>query len=148
MELILAGTQVDRAAILVAVAMGAAAAEALTAKPIAKSATAAAHGPTTSSASRSVTSTSLEPGAEARVDPQPKAGSEVIIREVMIEDAAPLRSAPMPETGISSRGGLELLNDDLIDPAFVSLSMESWHRTENWIKVRCEYPRLSFLIEY
>jgi hypothetical protein len=28
---------------------------------------------------------------------------------------------------ILSRGGLELLDDDLIDPAFVSLSMESWH---------------------
>jgi hypothetical protein len=49
----------------------------------------------------------------------------------MIEDVAPLRSVPMPETGSSSCGGLELLDDDLIDSAFVSLSMESCHRMEN-----------------
>jgi hypothetical protein len=35
-----------------------------------------------------------------------------------------------------------LLDDDLIDPAFVSRSMESWHWTENWIKVYYEYPEL------
>jgi hypothetical protein len=63
----------------------------------------------------------------------------------MIEDVAPLRSAPMPETGLSSCGGLELLDDDLIDPAFVSLSMESWHQTENLIKVRGEYPDFASL---
>jgi hypothetical protein len=49
----------------------------------------------------------------------------------MIEDVAPLRSVPMLETGSSSHRGLELLDNDLIDPAFVSLSMESWHWTEN-----------------
>jgi hypothetical protein len=51
----------------------------------------------------------------------------------------------MPETGLSSCGGLELLDDDLIDPAFVSLSMESWHQTENLIKVRGEYPDFASL---
>jgi hypothetical protein len=59
------------------------------------------------------------------VDPQLEASTQVIVREVMIEDVASLRLAPMPETGTTSRGGLELLDDDLIDPTFVSLSMES-----------------------
>jgi hypothetical protein len=39
----------------------------------------------------------------------------------------------------ASRGGLELLDDELIDPVIVSLSMESWRRTEQWVKVYCEY---------
>jgi hypothetical protein len=89
-----------------------------------------------------------KPRAEARVDPQPEASTEVVVCEVVIEDAVPLRSAPMPETGTSSHGDLELLDDDLIDPAFVSLSMDLWHHIENWIKVCCEYPRLSCHIEY
>jgi hypothetical protein len=37
----------------------------------------------------------------------------------------------MPATGSSSRGGLELLDDDLIDPTFVSLSMEPWRQMNN-----------------
>jgi hypothetical protein len=47
---------------------------------------------------------------------------------------------------IYARGGIimpwgELMGDNLIEPAVVSLSMESWRRTEQWIKVRCEYPK-------
>jgi hypothetical protein len=61
-----------------------------------------------------------------RVNLQREASTQVVVREEMIEDVAPLRSAPMPETGSSSCGDLELLNDDLIDLAFISLSMESW----------------------
>jgi hypothetical protein len=41
-----------------------------------------------------------------------------------------------------------LLDNDLIDLAFVSLSMESWHRIENWIKVCCDYPEVTCLSEY
>jgi hypothetical protein len=66
----------------------------------------------------------------------------------MIEDDVPLPLAPMPETGSTSHGGLELLDDDLIDPAFVSLSMESWRRIENWIKVHYDYPELTCHSEY
>jgi hypothetical protein len=66
----------------------------------------------------------------------------------MIEDVVPLCSGPMPKTGSTSYGGLELLDDDLIDPAFVSVSMDSWCCIENWIKVHCEYPELSYPIEY
>jgi hypothetical protein len=68
---------------------------------------------------------------EERDDPHPEVSTQVIVREAMIEDAVPLRLAPMPEIGSSSCGGLELLDDDLIDPTFVSLSLESWCRTEN-----------------
>jgi hypothetical protein len=59
---------------------------------------------------------------------------------VVVEEVAPLRSAPMPESGTSIRRGLELLADELIDPAVVSLNMESWCRTEQWVKIHYEYP--------
>jgi hypothetical protein len=72
-----------------------------------------------------------EASAEARIKLHPEASTQVVIREAMIEDVAPLRSVPMLETGSSSHTGLELLDNDLIDPAFVSLSMESWHWMEN-----------------
>jgi hypothetical protein len=49
----------------------------------------------------------------------------------MIEDVVLLWLAPMPEIGSSSRGCLELLGNDLIDLALVSLSMELWRRMEN-----------------
>jgi hypothetical protein len=97
MELILAGTQVDGAAIPVAVAMEAVAAEATTAEPIAEPVTVTAPGPTSSTASGLVTSTAPEPSAEAWVDPQPEVGSEVVVRKVMIEDVVLFRSAPMPD---------------------------------------------------
>jgi hypothetical protein len=103
--------------------------------------------PTTSTALRSMTLTAPKPSTEARVDPQPEAGTEVVVREAMIEDAVPLRSTPMPETGTSSHGGLELLDDELIVSAFMSLSIWSWRRMKNWIKVRCEHPELSCISE-
>jgi hypothetical protein len=43
----------------------------------------------------------------------------------------------MSEMTSTSRGGLELLDDNLIDPSVVARSMESMRRTEQWIKVRC-----------
>jgi hypothetical protein len=85
----------------------------------------------TSTAPGSSTTVAPEASAEERAEPHPQESTQVVVREVMIEDVAPLRSVPMPETGSSSCGGLELLDDDLIDSAFVSLSMESCHRMEN-----------------
>jgi hypothetical protein len=90
--------------------------EMMATEPVAKAATTTAPGLGTTIAP--------ELSAEARVDPYPEASTEVVVREVMIEDATPLRSVPMLETGSSSCGGLELLDDDLIDPTFVSLIME------------------------
>jgi hypothetical protein len=107
-------------------------------EPVVEAVTTTAPGPGTMGAP--------EPSAEARIDPHPKVSADVVVREEVIEEAAPLRLAPMPETGSSSCEFLELLDDDLIDPAFVSLSMESWCRMENWIKVYCEYLKFTCLL--
>jgi hypothetical protein len=44
----------------------------------------------------------------------------------------------MRESGTSSHGGLEQLDDELIDPTVVALNMESWRCMEQWVKVRHE----------
>jgi hypothetical protein len=126
--LFLTGEQAGGATILEAVAMETTVVEAVATEPVAKEVIATTPGPGTTIASK--------PSVEERVDPHSEAGTEVVVREAMIKDVAPFHSTPMTEIGSSSRGGLELLDDDLIDPTFVALSMESWHRTENWIKVR------------
>jgi hypothetical protein len=50
---------------------------------------------------------------------------EVVVRSPEIQDAEPIRSAPMTETAMSSRGGIELLSDDLVDPATVARHLEA-----------------------
>jgi hypothetical protein len=75
-----------------------------------------------------------------RVDPLPGASTGAVIREPMIEEPATICSAPMSLATLTSRGGLELLDDNLIDLTVVAHSMESWRCSEQWIKVRCEYP--------
>jgi hypothetical protein len=42
----------------------------------------------------------------------------------------------MSETAAASRGGLELLADDLINPTTVARNLESMRRAEQWMKVR------------
>jgi hypothetical protein len=42
----------------------------------------------------------------------------------------------MSEAAAISHGGLELLADDLIDPAMVARNLESMHRAKQWMKVR------------
>jgi hypothetical protein len=42
----------------------------------------------------------------------------------------------MSEATTTSRGGLELLADDLINPAVVARNMESMRRPEQWMEVR------------
>jgi hypothetical protein len=42
----------------------------------------------------------------------------------------------MSEATPTSRGELELLPDDLIDPATVAPNLESMRPTEQWMKVR------------
>jgi hypothetical protein len=61
---------------------------------------------------------------------------DVVVRSPEIQNAEPIHSAPMSETAASSRGGLELLSDELIDPAMVARNLESMHRAEQWMKVR------------
>jgi hypothetical protein len=42
----------------------------------------------------------------------------------------------MTEATSTRRGGLELLANDLIDPAVVARNLESMRRAEQWMKVR------------
>jgi hypothetical protein len=61
---------------------------------------------------------------------------EVAIRSPEIQDAEPIRSAPMTEAATSSRGGIEqLLADDLIEPATVAKHLEAIRQAEQWMKV-------------
>jgi uncharacterized membrane protein len=65
----------------------------------------------------------------------PEIALEVAIRSPEIQDAEPIRSAPMTETAESSRGGVELLADDLVDPATVARHLEAVRQAEQWMKV-------------
>jgi hypothetical protein len=46
----------------------------------------------------------------------------------------------MTEASTSSRGGIELLADDLIDPATVAQHLEAVHQAEQWMKVSSHNP--------
>jgi hypothetical protein len=72
-------------------------------------------------------------GEEAAVPPE--AALEVVVRSPEIQDAEPIRSALMREAATSSRGGVELLADDLVDPATVARHLEAVHQAEQWMKV-------------
>jgi hypothetical protein len=68
-------------------------------------------------------------GGEEAVVP-PEATLEVVVRSPEIQDAEPIRSAPMMEAAASSRGGVELLADDLVDPATVARHLEAVRQAE------------------
>jgi hypothetical protein len=70
---------------------------------------------------------------EATVPPEAALG--VVVRSSEIQDAEPIRSAPMTEAATSSRGGVELLADDLVDPATVARHLEAVRQAEQWMKV-------------
>jgi hypothetical protein len=55
----------------------------------------------------------------------PEVALEVAIRSPEIQDAEPIRSALMTEATASSRGGIELLADDLVEPATVAKHLEA-----------------------
>jgi hypothetical protein len=59
----------------------------------------------------------------------------VAIRSPEIQDAEPIRSALMMEATASSRGGIELLADNLIEPATVAKHLEAIRQAEQWMKV-------------
>jgi hypothetical protein len=69
------------------------------------------------------------------VTASPEVALEVAIRSPEIQDAEPIRSAPMMEAAASSRGGVELLADDLVDPAKVARHLEVVRQAEQWMKV-------------
>jgi hypothetical protein len=72
-------------------------------------------------------------GEEATVPPE--VALEVVVRSPEIQDAEPIRSAPMTEAAASSRGGVELLADDLVDPATVARHLEAVRQAEQLMKV-------------
>jgi hypothetical protein len=72
-------------------------------------------------------------GEEATVPPE--VALEVVVHSPEIQDAEPIRSAPMTEAAASSRGGVELVTDDLVDPATVARHLEAVRRAEQWMKV-------------
>jgi hypothetical protein len=83
-------------------------------------------------------------------DALPKPALEVVVRSPEIQNVEPIRSAPMTEAATSSRGEIELLADDLVDPATVARHLEAVRQAEQWMKVSSHNPlsRQSFSIEY
>jgi hypothetical protein len=77
---------------------------------------------------------------EERDDVLPESTLEVVVRSLEIQDAEPIRSAPMSGAATSSRGGVELLADDLVDPAAVARHLEAMLQAEQWMKVSCRRP--------
>jgi uncharacterized membrane protein len=72
---------------------------------------------------------------EVRGDALPEVNLEAVVRSPEIQDAEPIRSAPMSEATTTSRDGLELLADDLISLAAVARNLESMRQAEQWMKV-------------
>jgi hypothetical protein len=71
----------------------------------------------------------VETGREEATAP-PEPALEVVVRSPEIQDAEPIRSAPMTEAATSSRGGVELLADDLVDPAMVARHLGAVRQAE------------------
>jgi uncharacterized membrane protein len=69
------------------------------------------------------------------VTTSPEIALEVAIRSPEIQNTEPIRSAPMTEAASSSRGGIKLLADDLVDPATVARHLEAARQAEQWMKV-------------
>jgi hypothetical protein len=63
-------------------------------------------------------------------DVLPEPALEAVVRSPEIQDTEPIRSVPMTEATTSSRGGAELLIDDLVDPATVARHLEAVRQAE------------------
>jgi hypothetical protein len=70
----------------------------------------------------------------------PEPALEVVVRSPEIQDAEPIRLVPMTEAATSSRGGIELLAYDLVDPATVARHLEAVRQAEQWMKVSSRNP--------
>jgi hypothetical protein len=68
-------------------------------------------------------------------DVLPEPALEVVVRSLEIQNAEPIRSAPMSVAATSSRGGTELLADDLVNPVMVARHLEAVRQVEQWMKV-------------
>jgi hypothetical protein len=69
------------------------------------------------------------------VTTSPEVALEVAIHSPEIQDAEPIRSASMTEATASSRDEIELLADDLIEPATMAKHLEAIRQAEQWMKV-------------
>jgi hypothetical protein len=67
---------------------------------------------------------------EVRDDALPESSMDVVVRLPEIQDTKPIRSVSMSEAAMTSRGGLELQADDLINPAMVARNLEPMCRAE------------------
>jgi uncharacterized membrane protein len=70
----------------------------------------------------------------------PEPALEVVVRSLEIQDAEPIRSVPMTEATTSSRGGIELLADDLVDPKTVARHLEAVRQADLWMKESSHNP--------
>jgi hypothetical protein len=77
-----------------------------------------------------------------RNDVPPESTLEVVVRSPEIQDAEPIHSASMSGAATSSRGGIELLADDLVNPAAVARHLEAMRQAEQWMKVSCRYSEV------
>jgi uncharacterized membrane protein len=64
-----------------------------------------------------------------------EASLDIVVRSPKIQDVEPIRSAPMSEAATTSRDGLELLADDLINTASVAHNLESMRWAKQLMKV-------------
>jgi hypothetical protein len=68
-------------------------------------------------------------------DVLPEPALEVVVRSPEIQEAEPIRSAPMSGAATSGHGEIGLLADDLVDPATVARHLEAVRQAEQWMKV-------------
>jgi hypothetical protein len=68
-------------------------------------------------------------------DALPKPALEVVVCSPEMQDAEPIRSAPMTEAATSSRSGTKLMVDDLVDPVTVARHPEAVRLAEQWMEV-------------
>jgi hypothetical protein len=64
-------------------------------------------------------------------DTLPEPALQVVARPPEIQDAESIRSVPMFKATTSSRGEIELLVDDLVDPATVARHLEALRQASN-----------------
>jgi hypothetical protein len=70
----------------------------------------------------------------------PEPALEVVVCSPEIQDVEPIRSALMTEATTSSRGGIELLADDLVNPATMARHLEVVRQADQWMKVSSHNP--------
>jgi hypothetical protein len=68
-------------------------------------------------------------------DALPEPALEVVVRSPEVQDAEPIHTAPMTEAATSSRGEIELLADDLVDPTMLARHLEVVRQAEQRMKV-------------